>query len=212
MRKFQIQRNSTIPRFIYPQISLIRGLIMDTVFCYERTSTRGKLFCYRKISMHTANSSNTVQGCCMSGERDSRIYNQIDVGMRIRSRPRWTPWKRSEHRAAGVPLTGMLIREHTRKIYKTLSNESEKDFFASEGFSLRFKWSHGIRQLRIVEDSRCADLEAAEAFIPKFKKYVKDEGLVAEQVYNTDKTGLTGHLGIKRFQGSEGWNHPSPRL
>lgn len=87
-----------------------------------------------------------------------------------------------EQRSAGVPLTGMLIREHTRKIYKTLER-IRKDF------SL-LKASYFDSSGPMVTNN-CASLEIHVPLIWRQQRHLfQNSRNTSKQIYNTDKTGL----------------------
>lgn len=66
----------------------------------------------------------------------------------------------------------------------------EGDSDASSGWFTRFKNRHGIREVILKGELLSGNVESAEMFKVQFEKFVVDEGLLPEQIYNTDESGL----------------------
>jgi len=100
----------------------------------------------------------------------------------------WFVTQRSE----GVPLSGPMVQEQALKVAAQLHPDApEQTFQASKGWLARWKRRHGIRAVKIAGEARSADLEAAEAFLPRLQALVEEEGLTPDQVFNADETGLS---------------------
>ena len=44
--------------------------------------------------------------------------------------------------------------------------------------------------IKVSGEIRSADEEAAQAFLPELQRLIEKEGLVPDQIFNTDETGL----------------------
>ncbi|GBM40870.1 Jerky -like [Araneus ventricosus] len=53
-----------------------------------------------------------------------------------------------------------------------------------------FKNRHGIRQMSIIGEKLCPDIEAGSSFIAKLQDLIVKEKLTADQTYNYSETGL----------------------
>jgi hypothetical protein len=60
----------------------------------------------------------------------------------------------------------------------------------SQGWLHRFKLRYGIRKLSVSGEKLRADSDAAGKFVEEFTKLILDGNLTAEQIYNSDETGL----------------------
>ena len=94
----------------------------------------------------------------------------------------------SEQRAAGVPVSGPLIISQATLISREITGDDSTPE-VTRGWLDR-KARHGVRCIRIAGEIRSSDAEAAEAFLPEIQKVVESEGLVPDQIWNTDETGL----------------------
>jgi hypothetical protein len=80
----------------------------------------------------------------------------------------------------------------------TLEIEAEKfsnvngttDFKASQGWLSRFKTRHGISAVNISGEMRSADRAACDTYHIELIELIDTEGLLPEQIYNCDETGL----------------------
>ena len=63
-------------------------------------------------------------------------------------------------------------------------------FKASTGWLDKFKNRHGIRNLSIQGEKLSAAEETVEPFLQKLNKVIEERGLIPEQIYNADETGL----------------------
>lgn len=66
----------------------------------------------------------------------------------------------------------------------------EGDSDASSGWFTRFKNRHGIRDVILKGELLSGNVEFAEMFKVQFEKFVVDAGLLPEQIYNADESGL----------------------
>ena len=92
-------------------------------------------------------------------------------------------------RADGVPLSGPIMQTLVSQLSQEIHG-SDTPPEVSKGWVDRWKSRHGIRSIRIAGEIRSADTQAAEAFLPELQKVVEEEGLVPEQIFNCDETGL----------------------
>lgn len=93
-----------------------------------------------------------------------------------------------EQRAAGCPLSGPLIRLQALRFWSLFGGADS--FLATEGWLSRWKVRHGIRCLTITGEKLSADSSGAEDYKQKFAKFIEDESLVPDQLFNADETGL----------------------
>lgn len=101
----------------------------------------------------------------------------------------WFLQERSRH----TPLSGPILKEKAR-FFQTKIYPDVKDFKASDGWLDKFKKRHGIRYLTITGEKLSCDNAAVEPFKQKFLETVETEGLVPEQIYNADESGLFWRL------------------
>jgi hypothetical protein len=59
-----------------------------------------------------------------------------------------------------------------------------------QGWLHSFKLRHGIWKLSVSGEKLSAISDVAWKFVEEFTKLISDENLTAEQIYNTDETGL----------------------
>ena len=90
----------------------------------------------------------------------------------------------------GAPVSGPLLQAKAEKIHETLHGSSSTPFLASKGWLHKFKRCHGIHQTKLTGEVRSADHEAAAAFPPQLRDYLKENAIPDEAVYNTDETAL----------------------
>ena len=100
-------------------------------------------------------------------------------------------WFRQK-RAEGLPISGPILCEKAVELSKLLRADS--NFKASGGWRWRFCKRHGIRELSLQGEKLSADKDAAEMFIPEFKKVCEEKGLSLHQIFNCDETGLNFRL------------------
>ena len=102
-----------------------------------------------------------------------------------------------ENRDKGVCLDGPQILGQAEKINRHLYQEEEDDdeshsqYTVSRGWLDRWKKRHGVHQVKRCGESKSSDLQAATDFIPEFQKFVLEEDLSLDQIYNCDETGLS---------------------
>ena len=80
----------------------------------------------------------------------------------------WFKQKRED----GIPISGPILQTKAWDIFKKLHPESSEQFAASNGWLWRFCQCHGIMQLSLQGEKLSADHQAAEEFIPKFRKFI----------------------------------------
>lgn len=93
-----------------------------------------------------------------------------------------------QSRSQGVPLSGPIIMAKAVQMNKKLNGDPA--FKASIGWLDKFKFRHGIRQLEISGEKLSANSSVISEFREQFNEIIADLGLVREQVYNCDETGL----------------------
>jgi hypothetical protein len=81
-----------------------------------------------------------------------------------------------------------LLIQQAKKFHDDLKINKACDY--SQGWLHRFKLSHGIQKLSVPGEKLSADSDAARKFVKEFTKLILNENLTAEQIYNTDETGL----------------------
>ena len=94
-----------------------------------------------------------------------------------------------QERQAGLPISGPIVKAQAAKLNKAI-NGDESEFVASQGWLWRWQCRHGISQAKVVGEKRSADAEGAARFPPKLVKFMEDNSLCGEQIYNADETGL----------------------
>ena len=79
-----------------------------------------------------------------------------------------------QKRAEGVPISGSILCEKAVQLSGLLGNSN---FKASSGWRWRFCKRHGIRELSLQGEKLSADKDAADKFIPEFKKVCEEKCL-----------------------------------
>ena len=97
-----------------------------------------------------------------------------------------------QQRSTGTPISGLLLQEKAKHFSMQLNGESadHESFKASTGWLDKFKNRHGIRNLSIQGEKLSAAEETVEPFLQKLNKVIEERGLIPEQIYNADETGL----------------------
>ena len=99
-----------------------------------------------------------------------------------------------QQRSTGTPISGPLLQEKAKHFSLQLHENGEspdhESFKASTGWLNKFKNRHGIRNLSIQGEKLSAAEETVEPFLEKLQKVIEEKGLIPEQVYNVDETGL----------------------
>ena len=103
----------------------------------------------------------------------------------------------NEKQLAGDSVSEVIICEKARRIHSDLLKESpgtstteETPFKASRGWFEKFRHRSGIHSVMRQGEGASSDKEAAESFTKEFKQFVDDEGLLSQQIFNCDETGL----------------------
>lgn len=86
-----------------------------------------------------------------------------------------------------TPISGSILCEKAVQLSGLLGNSN---FKASNGWRWRFCKHHGIRELSLQGEKLSAVKDAADKFIPEFKKVCEEKCLSLHQIFNCDKTGL----------------------
>lgn len=99
-----------------------------------------------------------------------------------------------EHvRGKGLPTSGPLLQEKALDFYKKIEGETGQ-FTASDGWLDRWKKRFGVRQLTVCGESLSADESAVERFKAELFALLDKEGIIGDQIYNCDETGLNYKL------------------
>ncbi|XP_018393361.1 PREDICTED: jerky protein homolog [Cyphomyrmex costatus] len=93
-----------------------------------------------------------------------------------------------ELRMRSIPVSGSIIKAKALEIAKELN--LQENFVASTGWLDKWKIRHGIRQLQVCGEKKCADIEAADKFKTALSKMIKNENITLAQIFNVDETGL----------------------
>jgi len=97
-----------------------------------------------------------------------------------------------QQRLTVTPISGLLLQEKAKHFSTQLNGESAdlESFKASTGWLDKFKNQHGIRNLSIQGEKLSAAEETVEPFLQKLSKVIEERGLIPEQIYKLDETGL----------------------
>lgn len=101
----------------------------------------------------------------------------------------WFLQERSRH----TPISGPILKEKAMVFHNKIHPEAS-DFKASDGWLTKFKKRHGIRKLSVTGEKLSSDTEAVEPFKKKFLSKIEELGLIHEQIYNADESGLFWRL------------------
>lgn len=69
-------------------------------------------------------------------------------------------------------------------------SEKSGGFNASLGWIKKFKARHGIRRLKICGEKLSNKPQYVDTFLDKFRSKVNEMGLIPDQIYNCDESGL----------------------
>lgn len=89
-----------------------------------------------------------------------------------------------------MTISSSILCEKAKKIYEKIKENGNSKFCASSGWLKNFKKRHGIRFLQIVGEKLSNDRPAVDPFVLKFQNRVNSMGLIADQIYNADESGL----------------------
>lgn len=93
----------------------------------------------------------------------------------------------SQKRSQGEPISGSLLQEKALKFNAAVGGPS--NFKASNGWLSRFKLRHQIRQVSVQGEKLSADAPASIKFCEQIHKYVVDNNLNPDNIYNADEMG-----------------------
>jgi hypothetical protein len=97
----------------------------------------------------------------------------------------------TQQRERGIPLSEPILQAKAISLGEELPvREAPETFTASDGWLMRWKKRHGIRQLKICGEKLSADAAAVKEFQMRFKLIMEEEGYTPCQIYNADETGL----------------------
>lgn len=100
----------------------------------------------------------------------------------------WFIQRRSKH----TPISGEILKAKAIEFYKKITQKD--DFRASDGWLDKFKKRFGIRLLTISGEKLSSNESAVQPFIEHFKNKVEELGLLPDQIYNADESGLFWRL------------------
>ncbi|XP_045101464.1 tigger transposable element-derived protein 7-like [Portunus trituberculatus] len=89
--------------------------------------------------------------------------------------------------ASGVMVHGTELKMSAERF---ASNIGLQGFKASEGWLYRFKLRHGLTCKKVYGESLDANEEVIDQYCKEVKDLIQREGLLLEQLYNADETGL----------------------
>ena len=95
----------------------------------------------------------------------------------------------AQERQTGLPISGPIVKAQAEIFNKSI-NGDDTEFVASQGWLWRWQQRHGIIKHKIVGEKRSADKDGATQFPPRLLKFLAENQLVDEQIYNADETGL----------------------
>lgn len=96
----------------------------------------------------------------------------------------WFKQQRKRH----APISGDILKQKAQFFYTEITKKN--DFRASHGWFENFKKRHGIRFMKMSGEKVSADESEIQDFVEKLDAKITALGLVPEQVYNADETGL----------------------
>lgn len=147
------------------------GVGTSTVSDWKKNRKEIEDFCFKMISKDSLEGRGTIK---------KAKNEQLDDALFI-----WF----SEQRERGMPLSGPILQEKALLLNKSTPN-GDPTFTASLGWLERWKNRHGIRQLSITGESLSSDVLASDKYKSVFEKFISDENLTPDQIYNADETGL----------------------
>lgn len=77
-----------------------------------------------------------------------------------------------------------------RRLEPSTSSQIERSFSASKGWLVGFLNRNSLHNAKITGEIASADTEGAKEYPEKLTKIIEDGGLLLDQVFNTDETGL----------------------
>ncbi|XP_068218893.1 tigger transposable element-derived protein 1-like [Palaemon carinicauda] len=93
-----------------------------------------------------------------------------------------------------IPLSLLTVQTKARGLFQKLSERAGEDysqeFVASTGWFKRFKKRFQLHNILFTGESASSNEEEARKFVDDLNEIIKDEGYLAEQIYNVDETGL----------------------
>ncbi|XP_039590576.1 tigger transposable element-derived protein 1-like [Polypterus senegalus] len=93
-----------------------------------------------------------------------------------------------------TPLSLFTIQSKARSLFETLKERAGEDysqeFVASTGWFKRFKKRFQLHNVRVTGEAASADEEVTSKFVYSLDEIIKNEGHLAEQIFNVDETGL----------------------
>lgn len=93
-----------------------------------------------------------------------------------------------QQRNRNAPISGDILKQKAQFFYQEITKKT--DFRASHGWFENFKKRHGIRLMQMSGEKVSANESEIQEFIGKLDAKINELGLVPEQIYNADETGL----------------------
>ena len=92
-----------------------------------------------------------------------------------------------QQRGSGVMVRGTELKMAAERF---ANNIGIQGFKASEGWLYRFKLRHGLTGKKVYGETLDANEEVIDEYCKEIKNLIQREGLLLEQLYNVDETGL----------------------
>lgn len=88
-----------------------------------------------------------------------------------------------------IPVSGLMLKEKAKDLHNKIK-ENCLEFNASDGWLQNFKKRHGVRLLQISGEKLSSQPQLVDPFKMKLKTKIEELGLVNDQLYNADESGL----------------------
>ncbi|BFZ15078.1 hypothetical protein BsWGS_18117 [Bradybaena similaris] len=141
--------------------------------------------------MEALKAATTSKGLSIMSKRRSSVHDEMERLLLLRIK---------EKEIAGDTVTETIISEKATAIFNdlltedagkgTADQEPHPEFKASRGWFEKFKRRTRIHSVVRHDEATSSDQKGAEEFVRKFEQLVKDEGYIAQQVFNCDETGI----------------------
>ncbi|XP_043263440.1 jerky protein homolog-like [Colletes gigas] len=94
----------------------------------------------------------------------------------------------TERRTLGDILSDTILLQKAIELKNTLAISS--DFKVSRGWLSKFKERHNIRLVHVCGEKASADEDGANVFVQDFNKFIVEENINLDCIYNMDESGL----------------------
>lgn len=95
-----------------------------------------------------------------------------------------------EQRQKNNPISGLILKAKAKYFFNICNPNNELGFNASDGWLDNFKKRFGIRLLTISGEKLSSQHELVAPFKTKLHQKITELGLLPQQIYNADETGL----------------------